>query len=294
MPEEKQTPAKTDSGQTAIPTLRTLQTETTDYIRKKNISLADIALAESKKQRLADVSTKNFPKQKLIVIIVVSIAAALAAGAFLWWQFQKKSGPIASSKIPPPLIFSETEEILEFSDKKEFPTLLKSRLENSGVKTGQMQYLALAEKIQENGLAFINTKRFLNLIAPQAPEDLINVLNEKFYLGAFKDNASSANAAIIIFEVKTFDKAFATMLNWESSLKRDLSVLALEDAARETGNLGFSDAIIKNQDARIMKNINNQPIILYAFFSKRFLIISSSQKAFEETIIRLNQSLPLN
>lgn len=294
MPEEKQTPAKTDSGPTALPTLRTLQTETTDYIRKKNISLADMALAESKKQRLGYAPAKNFQKQKLIVIIGISLAVAFATGTFLWWQSQKKSSPMTSLKIPPPLIFSETEEILEFSDKKEFPALLKSRLENPGIKAGQMRYLAPAEKIAENELIFIKAKEFLNLIAPQTPEDLINVLKEKFYLGALKDENSQANSATMIFEVKAFDKAFAAMLNWESSLKRDLSILAFEDADSETGNFGFSDAIIKNQDARIIKNINNQPVILYAFFSKRFLIISFNQKALEETIIRLNQSLPLN
>ncbi|MEK9209224.1 MAG: hypothetical protein AAB926_00125, partial [Patescibacteria group bacterium] len=282
MPEEKQTQAKTDSGHTAIPALRTFQTETTEYIRKKNISLADMALAESKKKRLEYAPTKNFQKQKLIVIIGVSVVAVLAVGAFLWWQSQKKSGPVASLKAPPPLIFSETEEILEFADKKELLALLSSRLENPGIKSNQIKYLVPAEKIAESGLVFTNAKEFLNLSAPQAPEDLINVLKEKFYLGVLKDDAAGANSAIMIFEVKIFDKAFAAMLNWESSMKGDLSILMTGDAGLETGNSGFSDLVIKNQDARIIKNINNKPIILYRIFSKRFLIISSGQKAFEE------------
>jgi hypothetical protein len=291
MPEEKQ--GKNEKSK--IPALRTLKTESAEFVRNKNISLADMALAESKKRRegLRNAQGKNLLTRKRIVIILGSAVLAAVVGFSAWFLLKEDAAPQTARQAPPPLIFSEQKDIIEITKKSNLKSAIISKLKNQSLKNGEIKHFAVLEKISEEQKQFLNARDFLTSIT-NPPSSLIRALSDKFYFGIIRNAADNANYPILIFEINSFDQAFAGMLSWERTLKENLMFLMPAGMNLNTSNPIFTDEVIKNHDVRLIKNEENQPILLYTFFSKRTLVITFDQKALEKTLERLEQALPLN
>ena len=95
----------------------------------------------------------------------------------------------------------------------------------------------------------------------------------------------------LIFETNDYNVAYAGMLQWEKSILNDLFDLFQVDISGERSELferPFKDIIINNRDARILYDTNGTDILYYIFLDKNKIIITSSQEAIKEIIIRLN------
>ena len=107
--------------------------------------------------------------------------------------------------------------------------------------------------------------------------------------------SSSENVPFIILRTNDFNNTFAGMLQWESSIVEDLSPLFGEMRFEEEGVVlaeDFTDEIINNQDARILRHSNGDTALLYSFPNTTTVIITTDTEAFFEVFKRLRTSQP--
>ena len=57
---------------------------------------------------------------------------------------------------------------------------------------------------------------------------------------------------------------------------------------------GFEDREIKNTDTRILYDTEGNPVLIYAFFNRKYLIITTGEPALKEIIRRLSSVRYLN
>jgi hypothetical protein len=66
------------------------------------------------------------------------------------------------------------------------------------------------------------------------------------------------------------------MIRWENLMKKDLSSLYNSDI----NSYSFKDEVFKNNDLRVVKNIENNTLVVYGFIDKSILIIAPDEESF--------------
>lgn len=94
--------------------------------------------------------------------------------------------------------------------------------------------------------------------------------------------AGTKNSPFLIFEVASYDDAFAGALEWEKNMPSEL--MSFFPDLKNAVEREFKDVVIKNQDARVFESGDGK--IFYTFFNKKLLIITGSEKILEDIIKR--------
>ncbi len=79
------------------------------------------------------------------------------------------------------------------------------------------------------------------------------------------------------------------MIEWEKTMAQDLKQFLLLHTSANL-SLPFQDTIIKNKDVRELKDTDGTALLLYSFFDKNTLIITTREDSFKEIVSRLNTS----
>ena len=90
----------------------------------------------------------------------------------------------------------------------------------------------------------------------------------------------------VIFKIKKFEEAISSLLLWEPTLWLDFKPFLKEEDIQNISKFSFQDEIIKNNDARVLKN-GNKIILGYSIFNKQYVIISTSRDAISIILERL-------
>ena len=146
----------------------------------------------------------------------------------------------------------------------------------------------------KNGTA-LDAENFFKTLDIFPPADFLKSLDKNFLLAVYTDN-NRFNNLIFAFKVNFYERAYSAIFEWEDEILKDLiPILPEELQAKKVvfeNNAGdFYDKIISNIDARIMETNDGKPLIVYAFFARKFLIITTSEKAFKTAVDRLKISL---
>ena len=83
------------------------------------------------------------------------------------------------------------------------------------------------------------------------------------------------------------------MQNWESKMLYDLHGFFGVKLSPETNYLftkSFEDGIVANKNARILRDNNGQIVLMYVFADDNSIVITNSENAVSEIILRLNSS----
>lgn len=147
--------------------------------------------------------------------------------------------------------------------------------------------------------------------APQPGGALIRLLN----LGApdiiFRNVDLSSTVGVVaaqaeaspffIFRVNSYERTFAGMLAWESSMLADLEPLYPQYPAPvsdlvatttvsipPTASAFFVDDIVSNIDVRALRDSEGRTLLLYGYSDKETLLIARNEAAFTTLVARLN------
>ena len=97
----------------------------------------------------------------------------------------------------------------------------------------------------------------------------------------------------MIFGVRSYENAFASMLKWEKNIVYDLAgFLGIKNI--ESLKIDFYDKEIKNKDSRVVKDGDGNVVFLYAFINREYLVITTSEEAIKEVFRRFTVSKYLN
>ncbi len=275
----------TSKKESKIPNLRTLKSDSSEYIKKKNISMLDMVATESKRKasRAASRTEKNtknsFLKIFILLLFLMSLIATGAAGYLIVKQKTKKEPKV--SIFPSPVISPDSERKISAD---EIPQIIEEKIPD-----GELRYFPVVKKSEE-GMKILTTIDFFKSIGVSPPVGLLNSLGNRFYLFVF---SSSANEPVFVFKVTSYENAFASMMRWEKNIFSDLGgALGInkDDIKKST----FKDIEIKNRDARELFGENGDKLMAYSFIGKKYLVISFGEKSLEEIFRRFSSPRYLN
>ena len=312
--------------------IRTYQEDIADVIKNDNVSMIKIALAEKKRQdsnagfnTIVESNTKS-GKTYLIagIAFVVLVIVGLAFG-YIYIQSQtasKQATDVAKMQVPQVIY---TEMTSDFSvDNMDSNDIIKSidQEKNGVMDTGTMKavYLTTGEGTSTQALT---TEQFFSVLGTRIPNSVVKSLDPVFLLGVY---AYTPREMFVIFKVKSYDTAFAGMLDWEPNIETDIgnifisndstksinplttstvststtassSDLSANPAGTTTPNTGsslqiftqkrFVDKVLSNKDTRILQDQSGTPYMLYTFLDKNTLVIATSEKALKEILFRI-------
>ena len=272
-----------------IPKIRTLKTDAEIFIKEKKLSQLDIARSAytaggglaRPAGGLAEKIKLGLDWKKITYSALAALIIALAGYFFFKLFFAAPQEPQPESPKP-------AASFLQVEDKKE--------LVFSKSNPGSLISALLNEK--QKGLRFdtiiyfpfrMTSKDFIALLSWNPPAGFSDNLNPDFNTLIVYEQASSDLA--IIFKAKSFERALAALLEWERTIWFDWKPFLAEEDIKNIARFSWADDIIKNNDARVLKNgppTGGGKIILgYSIFNKQYVIISTSREALSTILDRL-------
>lgn len=281
-----------------LKTLRTYTSDMADAVRENEISVIKIAVAEQQKN-IAEAEYKKAQGSKLAKFFMFIGALALIAGgvALAYFLLNKKDEATAPTEIVNRKIetfISYDEDVFVDMTNATLSSDVTNLLKIESSKAGSPRSIkALFLTTSASGKPeLLSIQKLLSLLKVTAPGPLSRSFGDQYLVGTYTPVKEDEGPKLfLIFETNDYNVAYAGMLQWEKSILNDLFDLFQVDISGERSELferPFKDIIINNRDARILYDTNGTDILYYIFLDKNKIIITSSQEAIKEIIIRLN------
>lgn len=245
---------------------------------------------EEERKNLSPESKKNR------ILMFVGILFSLFALATLFFlSFRKDTNVVSVEKQFTPIIFNDKITFLEISGLKqeEIMQTVFNQVNAIKVKVGGIEGIYLTENKQIIGL-----RRFISLIKSNfAPSDNPFFVNDNFLLGAvltgLKSTSPNAGDFFILLKVREVADIFDSLRTWEEKMFSDLYRFFGLTLSKETNYLltkEFQDGMVENKNARILYGQNGDIVMMYIFADDNSIIITNSQNAAHEVMLRLASS----
>lgn len=284
--------------------MRTLKEDLMHVVKDRKISIVRaVALEEEKKrgrheQGPAEISMHRQRSRRMFATLFTAFVLFILGGAALAGVLSVQSQHSAASFTTDnsSLIFAEQKLAFPLQDLSggEIKRLFaKQRGSPSGHLGSITRIVPTLPSVDAEGNPLIrpaSTREFLAAIGAHIPEILAASLSDVFFLGI---HTIDKNSPVIIIPVKSYDKAFSGMLEWEPSMNTDLAPAFtavpqfIEGEGGLTRQRTFSDIVIRNYDARALRDDSGVIQLYYSFPNPNVLIIAENQYSFTELLSRL-------
>jgi hypothetical protein len=311
LPQGSSSPALPGTSPDALKAIRTYETDVAEAIKENHTSVADMIIAEKRREAGAEIFEAASPRSRRSILVVGGTAAAillLGVGGFL--LYVGLHAPAGTAAIHPTAFVvtdSEKEIVVPpasparravllalLSSVRSSSTLPIGSLENiyftqvTATSTSTPSAGAPGVNQQKTTKRLLSTSNFLSVFTLTPPAELVRSLVPAFMYG---QHAASHLEPFLIFKTNYYEGAFSGMLAWEAAMRNDLADVVAGPVERATvtggGEAKFTDMIIRNKDARVLKNANGEPELIYAFPDQETIIITTNESTFRELIDRL-------
>jgi hypothetical protein len=241
-----------------------------------------------------------------VLLIIIGTGALTAA-----YLYMKNSAPVASVFSIPTLLVPDSKVMLSGTGTTLLQAFAKQADQTIPDNTVVVTYINQATTTPQgvveqpaSGGAFITA---LNLPAPNI---LVRNIDPISTVGIA--HSGPQTRAFFILRVTSYERTFAGMLEWEGNMANDLSMLYPHYPAPPPPAISsttpvapfilpvsapdltapaaqFSDEVIANHDARVLKDGAGRTIVLYGFADKQTLIIARDEAAFTLLLARLTK-----
>ncbi|MEK9183594.1 MAG: hypothetical protein AAB890_00785, partial [Patescibacteria group bacterium] len=260
--EEKQ------KGVNSIPRLRTFETDIANYVKKKGVSLLDLASDQAKFKGLKfqEENGSNLLSKKAIILSVFIVMAILGGGfSFLFFNKKTARAPEFISEEPLLAPDGKIEIIIDPEDGRKFLKDVKTAIE-SNTGANKLVNILMLEQLPDGSKKPIGVRKFFELVGIHLPGELLDSFhNKRFMLSKIY---LSGDWPVLVFQIDSYNYAFSGMLKWEKTILGDLSSIFSTINTGQTGNL-FLDQVTENRDTRALKNIDGDTIITYSFINRQ-------------------------
>ena len=240
---------------------------------------------ENEKKNLSPQSKKN---QLFLFISIFLLLFALFALVYLF--FLRDNNVLVNTQFVP-IVFNDQSTFLEVSGlkKDEIAQTILNEISKAKTKVGGMEGIYLTENKQIVGL-----RRFIALTSSHLiPGDNKLFVSDNFQMGAVisgtKANLSTGDF-FILMKVRSTSDIFDGMRAWENNLLNDLHGFIGVKLSSNTNYLfqkDFTDGLVENKNARILYDKDNNPVLMYIYADNNSVIVTSSQSAAHEIMLRL-------
>jgi hypothetical protein len=302
-PAKKNEPPEEPDEMPIVTPLRTLKDDLKYIVRRRKISLVKaVALEEDKKKKPPLQPEPETPQHERQVhrargILFTAALLVVLGGAALFgvYYVQNATGaaPVAAY---PSLVFAE--QTVTTPIESSTPAQLKQFLATARGQGGALGSITrVVPTISIKNADGTTTTRpatvqeFFTALGAVPPEDLMRALGDDFFFGFH--NTGAINAPVIVITVKSYDRAFRGMLDWEKSINTDLAPLFASVPAFILDQNGlptarkFQDKVLRNIDARVLYDDAGAVAMYYSFPSPNVLVIAENTNTFSEVFNRL-------
>lgn len=295
-------PSKTTSPTDDVRALHTLKDDLQHVVRDQKISLVRAVALEEEKRHHSTAIDEHIEvqarKQKntrygLFIAGAFFFLGALAIGAVLYVMTERTQK--AATPITAAVLFSEQSVPLPVDNLA--PADVRREIGNARLSAaltlGAILEIVLTKQVSIDGQTRtvpITFPDFLQTIGARAPAELARASTDKFFLGL---HTVDENAPIMVIPITSYELAFAAMLEWEKNMNADLSPIFTAVSPQAVGPDGlprmrrFEDTVMRNYDARALKDDSGTIQLFYAFPTRNILIIGESPYSFAEVLSRL-------
>ncbi|MDO8481909.1 MAG: hypothetical protein Q7S75_02400 [bacterium] len=291
-----------------VTSIHTLKDDLQNVVRDKKMSLVHAVTLEEEKKRGQEkvggaVQSEVPHKKNGIILGVLVLALIIAGGLFGIYIFMQGRVPASAEFQDTPLFFADKTVPFQLvaSSGTDLKRTLAQELSASRSSIGAITRIvpivlvADEEGAQSERLATI--EEFLKGINSQAMPDLIRSFRGDLFLGIHAE--ADRNAPVLIIPVSSYERAFAGMLAWESTINDDLAPFFTPvppltvDESGLLVNRKFEDSIMLNYDVRVLKDDSGAVKLIYSFPTRNVLVIVESSYSFTEVLGRLRASRQL-
>ncbi|OGI77233.1 hypothetical protein A3B85_02085 [Candidatus Nomurabacteria bacterium RIFCSPHIGHO2_02_FULL_37_13] len=248
---------------------------------------------EVEKRNLSPESTKN---RLFMLVGILLIFTALA----IFFSFFFKND-INTVDVPVPftlLIFNDKTGFIEIADfsKDQITQIVRNAVNTTTVKQGGIEGIYLTENKKVVGF-----KRFIALIKGNYISanigDSGNFIDNNFLMGVVNNETFPVSLEgkdfFILLKIRSVADIFDSMRVWENKMFSDLYGFFGMDISPETKYLltkNFKNSIVQNKNARILYDNDNKIVMMYIFANDNSIIITDTENATGEIILRLASS----
>ena len=248
-------------------------------------------------EKLSPESTKN----KIFLAVGVVLVFLSFAAVSLVFLFRKEIFTVNITPQYVPIVFTDKTEFKDISGlkKEEVIQTILNEAKGAEFKDGGIEgiYLTIDKKV-------LGLRKFLDLMEASIDQTQSEFIGDNFLIGATdrvsndistesKTAPSAGRDLFILLKMRSTADVFDPMKVWESKMFSDLHGLFGVNINADTKYLlekKFDDGIIQNKNARILHDKDGNIVIMYIFAEDDSLIITNSENAASEVMLRLASS----
>lgn len=268
------------------PGIRTMKTDIAEYLKETKPSLLSILTKEMKRDSTQEPGYKLKTKPRWLPLLGALAMLILLAGGGYWivarFGAEGNGGEIIA---PPKLVFAseKTKTVLtrDANDLMRNLQILGEELERDGIITK----LDMRTRDQESAVLF-TAETFLNSIGAKPPFEFYANHSKTLHPFLYSDRGIPRFGILLMSRNNA--RSLQEMLSWEPTIQRDLEPLFLGQLPESAIGV-FTDKQYRNINYRFLPLSRSEDfgIGYFLFDVKKYLVITTSEKAIEVVISRL-------
>ncbi|MBI2004678.1 hypothetical protein HYS79_00775 [Patescibacteria group bacterium] len=308
--------------ESAVRPIETYQGDIESLVQNKNLSVVSIAAAEAIRRSHTPHAAPeassiapatewlNWLGGRLAMVMGGVFFFAAAAGLLAYFFLRPVPSVPPNTAADAPFILVDDTRGIAFAEA-DFTRPIAMGAFNDMRKNVALS-LGLIERIypatmstNADGVAvytLIDAQKLLALLGPTAPQELVRTVEPAPYL--FGAHVFDDHQAFLMLTVDSYEQAFAGMLGWEATMQSDLAPLFTrtprphipeEGLATSTPEqraivTGFTDVVVENHDARVIKNEYGDILLLWTFLDRSTLLITTNEYTLREIVSRISNA----
>ncbi len=241
-------------------------------------------------QEQAEYESKNLSpesKRNQFYMYMGMVLMVLALGTISYLAFRTKINTVPVVEPVPALIFNDKNSFLDITTltKDQIISSITNETNTSDLKVGGVEEIYLTENKNTIGL-----RRTLALLGSSfAPGDT-SLVYDNFMIGIVNDNARDL---FVLLKTRSHIDIFQPLQDWEGKMFTELHKLfglSMTPDNKYLLSTSFQDGVIDNKNARILYDKDGDIAIMYVFLDDNSVVITKSQSAAHEVLLRLLSS----
>lgn len=237
---------------------------------------------EMEKRNLSPESKKN-----KFFLLISAILLVLGVALVLAFLLNKTDNTVPVAEQFVPLIFNDKSDFVEVADfnKDKIEQTIFNQTNGTDVKNGGVEGFYLTVNKQTVWL-----RQFIALIKGSFVAGNASVVGENFLMGVV--NGKSKDFFILI-KVRSLADVFDSLRAWENKMFFDLHGFFGVEISADTSYLltkNFDDGVVENKNARILHDKDDNIVLMYIMADDDSIIITNTEAATHEIMLRLASS----
>mgnify|MGYP001564397859 CR=1 FL=1 len=287
-----------DSDQKLAP-LRTLKTDLAQNVKTENLSATKIALMENERrlETGAFVAEVGSTPRRFSGWIIGAIICGLSLGTIGFVIYKNQSaGPVVLTLAVNSLIFADENQALAVDNKGalEIINTVSQLRKLNGPRDSVLNIYPtknLSADPKKPNISAVGLAEFLNASQISLTEELSRHFGNRFMIGVYR---GTSNDLFWVFTINDWEYSKAAILTQELGFfDRLLSPFLVDTTfSSDLAGAGMVDEVVKNKDARVVKNKLNQTLAIYSFLDQQTLVVTQNEEALSRLIDNFNTPRP--